>query len=472
MRKGWIFTLTVVAVAGLLIAAIALRPHGSSVVSRAQDSERTEDVEREDPAREAEEHVGAAVTAAAQSRITRAEARAMAPLAPPAGWAGEIKLGVEDTWEPTIAADPNTPYLYVMYNRFGGPKACNRCPGTPMYVRVSANNGASWGAETYLCQCSGVKFQYDPVVKVASNGVAYATFMNGYDMMFSKSSDHGATWSAPIEVSAKPWADKPWIGVSPSGTDVYIAYETASDVWVAASHNAGASFATAVKLNADTGRYRYPNGLEVLPNGTALLSASSYPGSQQQTGPIDIEIWRTTNGGTSWARTILATPFTGVTWETSSTTALASDTAGNLVALYTGATTLGGNGHVWTRRSTDSGVTWAAAVEIGNGTANASFPAIAGGASGVFRLHYADNRTGSWNAYYRSSTDGGATWSAESDISDADTGATYKTAAGFSSPYGDYGAIDVTNTGKTVAVWGEGASFSAGPGGIWFNHMT
>ncbi len=66
-----------------------------------------------------------------------------------------------------------------------------QCPGIPMYVRVSANNGVSWGPETYLCQCSGVKWQYDPVLKVASNGVVYATFMNGYDMMFSKSADHG-----------------------------------------------------------------------------------------------------------------------------------------------------------------------------------------------------------------------------------------------------------------------------------------
>jgi hypothetical protein len=484
MRKSWIVSLVVVAVAVFVIGAVAFRPDRSSpsattdtVRSTQQDgsqaeSEAESEGETENAAREAAEHVGAAVTAAEMAGITRAQARAMAPSAAAPGWAGEIKLGVEDTWEPTIAADPNAAYVYVMYNRFGGPKACKKCPGTPMYVRVSANNGLSWGPEAYLCQCSGVKFQFDPVLKVASNGVVYATFMNGYDMMFSKSSDHGATWTAPIEVSGQPWGDKPWIGVSSSGQDVYIAYETAADVWVAASHNAGASFAAAVKLNTDSGRYRYPNGLEVLPNGIALLSATSYPGSQSQLGPVDIEIWRTTNGGTSWARTILATPFTGVTWETSSTTALGSDAAGNLVALYTGATALGGNGHVWTRRSTDSGATWATAVEIGNGSANASFPAIAGGATGVFRLHYADNRTGSWNAYYRSSTDGGQTWSAEADISDADTGATYKTAAGFTSEYGDYGAIDITNTGKAVAVWGEGASFSNGPGGIWFNRMT
>jgi hypothetical protein len=418
-------------------------------------------------------HAGVAVSRAETGPITRAEAAAIAPLAAAPGWAGEIKVGTEDTWEPSIAADPSGPYVYVMYNRFGGPKACKQCPPIPMLLRVSSNNGATWSAETYPCPCPGVKqFQYDPVVKVASNGVVYATWMNKYDMVFSKSTNHGATWTAPIEVSGQPWGDKPWIGVSPDGVHVYIAYATSSDVWVAASHNSGASFSAAVKLNSDNGRYRYPNGLEVLPNGTAVLSASDYPGgSQQASGPINIETWRTTNGGSSWTRTVLGQVFSGVNFETSSTTALASDSAGTLVALYSGATSLGGNGHIWSRRSTDGGVTWAPAVELGNGAANASFPAIAGGASGQFRIHYADNRTGAWNTFYRSSTDGGQSWSAEVDISDADSGATYKTAAGFASEYGDYGAIDITNTGKAVAVWGEGASFSAGPGGIWFNRL-
>ena len=54
----------------------------------------------------------------------------MAPDVTAPGWAGEIKLGVEDTWEPTIAADPSAPYVYAMYNRFGGPKA-SAVPGHP-----------------------------------------------------------------------------------------------------------------------------------------------------------------------------------------------------------------------------------------------------------------------------------------------------------------------------------------------------
>jgi hypothetical protein len=52
-------------------------------------------------------------------------------------------------------------------------------------------------------------------------------------------------------------------------------------------------------------------------------------------------------------------------------------------------------------------------------------------------------------------------------ISDAVSGADYKNPAGFLEFYGDYGEVAITNTGKTIAVWGEGFSWT-GPGGAWF----
>ena len=73
-----------------------------------------------------------------------------------------------------------------------------------------------------------------------------------------------------------------------------------------------------------------------------------------------------------------------------------------------------------------------------------------------------------WNTWYRRSSDGGATWSAPVRISDATSGAPYKTAAGYAEVYGDYGEMAITNTGKTIATWGEGISYT-GPGGVWVN---
>jgi Neuraminidase (sialidase) len=164
--------------------------------------------------------------------------------------------------------------------------------------------------------------------------------------------------------------------------------------------------------------------------------------------------------------------FTGVDFRTSSTTTVAGDRGGTLVMEYPGATVAGGNGHVWMRRSTDGGIAWSAATELANGSANASFPAIAGGAAGDFRLTWMDARGGAWNVYYRSSTDGGQTWGAEAKISDATSGASYKSAAGFSSAYGDYDGIAIPNLGKSISVAGEGVSFSTGPGAIWLNRQN
>ena len=81
------------------------------------------------------------------------------------------------------------------------------------------------------------------------------------------------------------------------------------------------------------------------------------------------------------------------------------------------------------------------------------------------------NNTDVWNVYYRSSTDGGVTWTAPVRISDATGGAAYKTPAGFAEVYGDYGEIAITNTGKTFGIWGEGTSYD-GPGGVWWNRQT
>ena len=94
---------------------------------------------------------------------------------------------------------------------------------------------------------------------------------------------------------------------------------------------------------------------------------------------------------------------------------------------------------------------------------------MVGGVAGDFRLTWMDNTGGAWNVYYATSTTGGASWSSGLDISDATTGASYKSAAGFQSGYGDYDGIAITSAGKTVTVAGEGVDFGNGPGAIWLN---
>jgi hypothetical protein len=401
-----------------------------------------------------------------------------------AGWSGESLLSpTGNDWEPAIAADPNAPYVYVLTTRYGGAKACSACPSPSLILRVSSNGGQTFGAEQFICTCKNVHAQNDPQIAVASDGTVYAAWLNDYNpgVVVSKSTDHGHSWSTPLALKAKAFnfTDKPWLAISPSGHDVYVAWNK-SDNYVSVSHDSGKTFSAPIKTNSDS-RYYFAGGGVVRPGGSIVFGETSF--TQSSTGPVRVLAIRSTDNGLTWQQVVVDT----VQEQPACTSAgcpvdyygpqaaLASDPNGNLVILYAGATSAGGPQRMWARRSTDGGVTWSARVDITGAPAgtNAVFPAVVSPKNGDVRAWFMDDRNGapSWNTWYTTSNDGGATWTAPVRISDATTGPGlpgYVNSGGFNQPYGDYGEIAVTNQGKTIATWGEGFSYE-GPGGTWIN---
>jgi len=101
-----------------------------------------------------------------------------------------------------------------------------------------------------------------------------------------------------------------------------------------------------------------------------------------------------------------------------------------------------------------------------------AFPAIAAAGKGDVRISWMDARAADggqdkWNVYYRSSTNGGATWSNEVDLSTYVAGYTYIFPDGFRYPFGDYYEMDIDEQGTTHLVFGEGNSYDS-PGSIWY----
>jgi hypothetical protein len=105
------------------------------------------------------------------------------------------------------------------------------------------------------------------------------------------------------------------------------------------------------------------------------------------------------------------------------------------------------------------------------------FPAITAGAAGDVRIAWMDTRNARpyselWNVFQRSSSNGGATWSAEAQLSGGarnfDRTYDYVRPDGFRFPFGDYFSIAIDNLGNTHAVWGEGRNFKS-PGSIWYS---
>jgi hypothetical protein len=418
-----------------------------------------------------------------------------ATTSPATGWVGSRVLNSStDDWEPAVATDPSAPYVYLLTTRYGvDPPGCSsHCPSPFLALAVSADGGSSWGAQQALCVCLGAKGQWDPTIEVVPNtGAVYSAFLlgdrhDGFSTVFAKSTDHGATWTAPVHVYGNvSWTDKPEITMSASGKDVYVSWNgpQGGDLYVGQSHDYGATW-TQQKLSDDK-RYYYAYDARVLSDGTVVFSESSIVYSGLKKVDVTGGVWHhaviSRDQGASWENVVVAKVPVGEACVAAGCgpdfyigqTSVVSDAPGHLVFAYEGPTATGGPQRSYVATSSDAGRTWSAGVPLSAARENSTGPRLASSGGGDVRVWYMQtagrDNPDAWNVWYRSSTNGGNTWSSPVKISDAPAGAAgYINANGFDEIYGDYGEIAVTSTGKTIATWGEGFSW-IGPGGTWFN---
>ncbi|MGZ5299283.1 MAG: sialidase family protein [Actinomycetota bacterium] len=396
---------------------------------------------------------------------------------PNPGWTTERAWSVRaDDWEPAIAADPAAPFVYALSTRYTGPARCPSCPIPSIVLRVSADGGRTWGRDRFLCVCAEIdRGQYDPQIVVDAQGTVYAAWLEGFQpgVSISRSTDHGRTWSTPVSMPTA-WSDKPWLAVSPSGQDVYVAYNGPSrgDSFVGVSHDGGATFVA--RKVTEQNRYFFAGGGWVSADGQHIVFAES-DFDQRSAAQIHSDVVVSDDGGATWQVVRVATGgqqpdctsegcYDGFYGPTPTVT---GDVNGDLMLVYAANDADRAPQQVFATSSSDGGLTWADPTPLSPPGSDAIFPAAVSGGPGDFRVWWMDTRTGRWNVWYSRTTDGGAIWSDAIRLSNARGGTAYKRPNGFLEAYGDYGEIDVTNEGKIVAIWGEGASY-AGPGGVWF----
>jgi hypothetical protein len=408
--------------------------------------------------------------------------------APAPGWVGERLLRFsDDDWEPAIATDPNAPFVYVLTTAYGADPACAKnCPTPPIVLKVSTDGGRTFGQNRYLCECRRVGGQFDPIIEVVpSTGAVYAIWMNDFNVVFAKSVDHGRTWSEPVPTWGNvAWNDKPVLATSDDGRDVYVSWNgpTAGDVWVAQSHDRGETWTQTRVVSSK--RYFFAYDAVVLPGGTIVFSEGSIsytgPGITPE-GVVQQHAIISRDDGATWENRIIDTVELGAPCVAEGClpdfylghSAVSADEDGDLIFLYDGATTPLGPQRIFAQRSVDAGRSWSARVPLSRAGENSTSPAVEATRDGDIRAWYMETSNGdpdAWNVWYRSSMDLGATWSSPVKLSDATSGAGYKSTEGFDEVYGDYGEIAILSNGKTIAVWGEGFSWT-GPGGTWLNRQ-
>jgi hypothetical protein len=308
---------------------------------------------------------------------------------------------------------------------------------------------------------------------------------NKRDVMVARSQDFGGSWYLAVAEHSRnnDDADKPVLAVH--GADVYVGFNHDENFLVAASHDYAQNFAAVtVNPNARPG-WSLAGGATVDATGDVYFSWTAYARRNLSTRPVSIYVSRSTDAGRSWNTVLLdvssAPPgcaaqgceaeFLGAQ------IALTSDAAGTVYALWNAGTVHGGPERIYFSSSTTGGASWSAKADVSTADDQVEhcFPAITAGVAGDVRIAWMDTRNHAlsnqplWNVFHRSSSNGGATWSAETQLSGPARGYDYILPEGFKFPFGDYFSMAIDNLGNTHVVWGAGRNYKS-PGSIWYTH--
>ncbi len=411
---------------------------------------------------------------------------AFAATAVAATFGQQTRLGYHDgdQWEPAIAADGHG-HIYVLYPQYGPIAECGTCLAPTIALTISNDNGLTWQDSRVLMPIPTGQFDPQIVVDPVDRQTVYASWLqnNKRDVVVARSLDFGRAWSYSIAARGGEESDKPVLAVR--GTDVYVGFNREENFLVAASHDAGQTFGVA-EVNPGAGPgWSLAGGATVDPAGNVYFGWTSYARREMQTRPVSIFVSRSNDGGHVWNTALLdvssAPPNCAEeacqTGYLGAQITLASDAAGALYALWNAGSLNGGPERIYFSSSTTGGASWSARAQVSRAGAGVEhcFPAIVAGVAGDVRVAWMDARMPEaghadhflWNVFYRSSTNGGATWSEEALLSGPARGYDYILPNGFRFPFGDYFGLAIDNEGTTHAVWGEGRDYKS-PGSIWY----
>ncbi len=156
--------------------------------------------------------------------------------------------------------------------------------------------------------------------------------------------------------------------------------------------------------------------------------------------------------------------------------AVAADDRGDLVYLYDAATQDLGPQRIFARRSTDGGLTWTDRQRLSRWSEHRDEPGGGvdreRGRASVVRGDGAQDTTPERLEHLVPVVVGRRPLVERAgEALGCEHGGRIQVGGRIPKIYGDYGEMAITSAGRTIAVWGEGFSWT-GPGGAWFNRQS
>lgn len=392
--------------------------------------------------------------------------------------------------EPSIAVNPTNP-LNIIASAKDERSAPGPATGTKeVWEYASVDGGQTWANVKAPLLGPNATQQSDPINIFRDDGVAYACYLGFKEggpsatdtgVYVTKSTDGGVTWTntvlaVPEVIAGSSTAystDKQWLAVDNNPASPYYHYMYLSWTEFGAcggcihfvrSTDGGATWSDrSTQLSSATSNQQFSMPT-VLWNGNVLVTWAS--GSS-------IVYRISTDGGVTFrpqtvagAMSQVPNSLPGANWRVSSIPVAAADrsTPANVVVTWNDYRNSRANGSdIYYIRSADGGQTWNAPARLNDDPAGVVRqqvePWVTASPNGTFHAIWYDEREDAtsniiFNIYYSQSTDGGATWSANTRISDAtsDLNVGIPQGTGWNSAAGDYINLSATND-RVYAAW-------------------
>ncbi len=342
----------------------------------------------------------------------------------------------------------------------------------------STDGGVTWTPPAALNANARTDSDHDknPYIATDGGGTWIAVWRIGYDMdqYFIRSTDNGATWTAPAALNTNAGTDSGdddfariaadgagnWVAVWQSNDETG-GIGTDYDVLTARSTDGGATWTAPAALNnnagTDSGDDSYPQlATDGAGNWVAIWQSTDDFGGIGT--DADILTARSTDNGATWTAPAVLNTNAAVDGSHDWNPRAATDGAGNWVVVWQSPEDIGGIGtdaDILTARSTDDGATWTAPAALNSNAAADSevdfFPQVATDGAG--------NWVTVWQSYEdigggigadsdiltARSTDDGATWTAPAALN---TNAATDDTAGDSCPQ-----LTSDGAGNWIATW-------------------
>ncbi len=330
-----------------------------------------------------------------------------------------LGAGAETPPWPAIAAFSGAANLVAAWADLHSP------PGD-LYAARSADGGATWISQRIISTdtMAASLAQSAPVVSLAVSGTntVHAAWLNATGTMppgslfYLRSTDGGVTWpGSPVSITTLFGPAYSPVLAS-RGANVYLAWQANLQLKMARSTNGGSTWLGATPVYT-------PGGSDTLWPDLSLISDLggnlhlAWDQSTNFTGQ-DVCYSRSTNQGVTWSTATCPVSLISATLATNPDLAVDPGNGWLHLVYVDDSSTIATVKH---RQSTDGGATWSAATTVSDGLYPATEPSIVMSGTHTLFVVWTDGpgRSGSdTDVYYARSTNDGATWGAPGRVND------------------------------------------------------